>query len=356
MMSTIVSLNNLVKLRYVRARLLSSLSSSSSSPLPITEGTATVPAAPAIVPSYTLTYSNLHDEVVNLSRFISSKKNLYAITGAGVSTGSGIPDYRSEKGSYNMGHKPMKHQEFISTETDYHRKRYWSRSMLGYRAFQRAQPNPTHYGLARLERNGFLKGIITQNVDRLHQRAGSILVDDLHGRADKCECLQCSTQMSRRMVQQKIEELNPELAAIIKQIEIDVNDRETQILRADGDAEISSHIDYSTFTIYQCPKCSGVLKPTVTYFGDNVKLSLVTEIYNKIDTADGLLVIGTSLEVYSAYRFIVRASERGIPIAIINRGETRADRGGTKHTHNIVFRSDTDCSLLLSGVMEHLKL
>lgn len=178
----------------------------------------------------------LQREVGRLSAVLAPAKHLVAITGAGISTCSGIPDYRGPNGSYNRGHKPMSHSEFVSSENA--RKRYWSRSMVGWSNFSAAKPNDAHYSLALLESEGLLKHLITQNVDRLHQQAGSASVTDLHGRIDRAKCLNCGSATSRRIVQQQLCGLNPEFAERLSNIDVSAE------TRADGDVEIGIQ-DYS---------------------------------------------------------------------------------------------------------------
>ena len=176
------------------------------------------------------------DDILFLSEFLATSKYVVSITGAGISTESGIPDYRSPNGSYSKGHKPMVHNQFISDELS--RKRYWARSSVGWKSFSNAKPNHAHISLARLEQSNFLKHIITQNVDQLHQKAGSRNVIDLHGRNDIVSCLSCNKKSSRNIMQAQLELLNPgymKSTAIVGS-----NDK----MRADGDAEIGIH-DYS---------------------------------------------------------------------------------------------------------------
>jgi len=282
---------------------------------------------------------NKEEEVDGLISFFNGKSRVVVITGAGVSTQSGIPDYRGENGSYKKGHKPMIHSDFISKEAS--RKRYWARSILGYNAFSLSKPNDGHISLARLEMSGFVKSIITQNVDRLHQKAGSQKVCDLHGRNDRVVCISCAYSMDRRIIQKNIEALNMnhEVWSLIRRFSS--ND---SFLRADGDAELGT-INLDTFTIPNCPRCRGILKPSVVFFGDSVPPDRVHWCFEQIKECDGVLVVGTSLEVFSAYRFVLRADSLNIPIAIINKGETKAERMKLK---SLIYKSDNNCALLLN--------
>lgn len=283
------------------------------------------------------------DDIDLLLDFFRKSSYLVAITGAGTSTNSGIPDYRGPEGSYKKGHKPMVHQEFVNQE--FSRQRYWARSMVGWNRFSLAQPNNAHLSLARLESQGKLKAIITQNVDRLHQRAGSRNVIDLHGRIDRVKCLQCDQSASRRVVQQSLLGLNPQFRATIQQMQ-----KNQHLMRADGDMELEAK-DYANLVVPKCQKCSGVLKPDVVFFGDNVPADRVAEISAHIDKCDAVLVVGTSLEVYSAYRFVDRANKRHVPIAILNFGETRAERQKLDMIH---FKSEANCATLLKETVDRM--
>jgi len=284
--------------------------------------------------------SNLEFErdVDALCDFISSANSLVAITGAGISTGSGIPDYRGENGSYKFGHKPQTHQEFTSSERS--RRRYWVRSLIGYQAFSRAQPNPAHTALSRLEHSQHLKGVITQNVDRLHSKAGSVNVVDLHGRSDRVQCLDCGLTLNRRSFHQSLEDANIQFMARVRAT-LGANAANPAILRADADAEVNAFEDEGSngngngdgdgksagFCVLPCPRCgSGCMKPTVVFFGDNVNPSDRTKADALIAAADALLIVGTSLEVFSVYRYIKPSAERGVAMAVLNKGPTRLDR------------------------------
>ena len=192
--------------------------------------------------------------------------------------------------------------------------------IIGYKEFQLAQPNSGHYSLSILEKNNKVGMIVTQNVDRLHQKSGSINVVDLHGRNDIVECLSCKTEFSRRILQMKIEDMNPEITKNITEYYKEMNTLNKQIIRADGDSNLDGVVDYNKFCIPNCPKCSGVLMPQVIFFGNNVPTKRVETVYSELEKADGLLIIGTSLEVYSAYRFVDRAAKLNIPIALVNNG------------------------------------
>lgn len=282
-----------------------------------------------------------------LKSFFTGKSRIVAVTGAGISTESGIPDYRGENGSYKKGHKPMIHSDFVSKETS--RKRYWARSMLGYNAFSLSKPNNAHIALARLEYNGYIDSVITQNVDRLHQKAGSKEVCDLHGRNDKVGCIHCGYSMARGAFQKTVEtiNINHEVSSVVRRLST-----YESLLRADGDAELGS-VNLETFTVPSCPRCGGILKPEVVFFGDSVPLDRVKWCFERIEQSDGVLVVGTSLEVFSSYRFVLRADALNIPIIIVNKGETKAERMKLK---NIVYKSDENCASILNELPSILGL
>jgi hypothetical protein len=208
--------------------------------------TYNIPASIANADSHYFEISSPPDDIENevvekLRNFIQQSKYLMAITGAGVSTDSGIPDYRGPQGSYSKGHKPITHTEFIHEEAS--RKRYWARSMVGWQRFSVSKPNDTHLSLAKLETQGKLKYLVTQNVDRLHQTAGSKRVMDLHGRIDRVKCLSCHSHYSRRIVQDILKETNPSFTAFIQE-KLDVAGTAADKVRADGDMDLGA-IDYS---------------------------------------------------------------------------------------------------------------
>lgn len=232
-----------------------------------------------------------------------------ALTGAGVSEASGIPTYRDHGGKW-LGSQPIQHDEFVSDAA--RRRRYWSRSALGWPRVAKALPNSTHDALAELERSGTLSGVITQNVDRLHQQAGSKQVIDLHGRLDQVRCLDCSAIEARPTVQTWLETHNrlPSAASLN--------------IRPDGDADLPEQI-ISDFRIPQCSRCNGTLMPDVVFFGGTVPKPTVEACYQLIDASQGMMVLGSSLSVYSGLRFCRYAAERGKPLIILNEGQTRAD-------------------------------
>ncbi|RKR03321.1 NAD-dependent SIR2 family protein deacetylase [Kushneria sinocarnis] len=237
-------------------------------------------------------------------------RRLCVLTGAGISTASGIPDYRDESGAWKRP-QPMSHQSYMSSE--WARRRYWARSLVGYRLLAGAQPGAAHRELAELERRGHIEGVITQNVDRLHQKAGSRRVIDLHGRADLVRCMQCNLLIKRDALHEHLGALNPDWVNMEAEV------------APDGDAYLEE-VDFSRFRLAACPRCeSGILKPDVVFFGDNVSHPRLGRAMGMLERADALLVIGSSLMVFSGYRFARHAARLAMPIFCFNRGRTRAD-------------------------------
>lgn len=239
------------------------------------------------------------------------------LTGAGLSTDSGIPDYRSPNAPKR---NPMTYQEFIGDAAL--RQRYWVRNQIGWRHMHRAAPNSGHYALAHLEKAGALTGLITQNVDRLHEDAGSENVVDLHGRFDQVVCLQCGTVFSRDRVAALFDEANPRFAEQLAGLgEISLN--------PDADAEVDDEVLVRGTTVPSCPVCSGMLKPDFVFFGENAPKHKVTQSFDYLARADALLVAGSSLTVMSGLRFVRQAAKAGQPVVILNRGVTRGDEFAT---------------------------
>lgn len=229
------------------------------------------------------------------------------LTGAGCSTESGIPDYR---GPGSKPRNPIQHRDFVEKEST--RRRYWARSAIGWPRMAGAKPNAAHEAIARLEDAGRLTGLVTQNVDRLHHKAGSRDVLELHGALAEVRCLDCNVREPRDDLQARMLELNPSLRDL---------DVETA---PDGDAELSSPFIHE-FRVPPCLMCGGILKPDVVFFGGSVPRERVDAAFAMMDRASALVVVGSSLAVFSGFRFVLRATERNIPVAIVNRGETRGD-------------------------------
>ncbi|MEU7481143.1 NAD-dependent protein deacetylase [Lentzea sp. NPDC042327] len=233
------------------------------------------------------------------------------LSGAGLSTESGIPDYRGEGGSLRR-HTPMTYEEFTTSAAG--RQRYWARSHVGWRTIARAHPNAGHRAVTRLGER--LSGVITQNVDGLHQAAGTRDVVELHGGLDRVVCLGCGLLSPRAELDRRLREANPDFAATTTEI------------NPDGDVFLPEE-QVRGFAVVDCSACGGVLKPDVVFFGENVPRPRVEQCYDLVAVAKSLLVLGSSLTVMSGLRFVRRAAETGLPVAIINRGETRGDRYAT---------------------------
>lgn len=253
-------------------------------------------------------------------------RRVAVLTGAGMSTDSGIPDYR---GPDSPPSNPMTIGQFRSDPV--FRQRYWARNHLGWRHMDDTEPNAGHRALARLESAGVVSGLITQNVDLLHTKAGSRTVVNLHGTYAQVVCLNCGRTMSRQTLADELEALNPGFA-----------DRAERLggiaVAPDADAVVA---DTSSFRYLDCPHCAGMLKPDIVYFGESVPKERVAQAFSLVDGADALLVAGSSLTVFSGYRFVRHAAAAGKPIAIVNRGPTRGDGLAT-------VKVEAGCSELLT--------
>ncbi|NYE47813.1 NAD-dependent SIR2 family protein deacetylase [Spinactinospora alkalitolerans] len=260
-------------------------------------------------------------------REVLGRGPVLALTGAGVSTDSGIPDYR---GPDSPPRKPMTYQQFVGDAA--FRRHYWARNHVGWRHVHRTRPNDGHRALAGLEALGVLSGIITQNVDTLHEIAGSRRVIDLHGRYDRVVCLSCSRAVSRSRLAERLTALNPGFTGGVADVEI----------APDADAVLAST---RGFRVADCETCGGILKPDIVYFGENVPKDRVLDGYRLVDEAAALLVAGSSLTVLSGRRFVKRAADQGKPVAILNRGATRADGIAT-------LTVEAGCSPMLRALVE----
>ena len=232
------------------------------------------------------------------------------LTGAGISTDSGIPDYR---GPDSPPSNPMTIGQFTSDPL--FRQRYWARNHVGWRHMDDTAPNAGHRALAALEHAGLVTGVITQNVDLLHTKAGSRNVVNLHGSYAQVLCLGCGYTISRAALAERLEALNPgfiERAEAVGRLAV----------APDADAVVA---DTASFRYLDCPRCTGILKPDIVYFGESVTKDIVAQAYSLVDQAEALLVAGSSLTVFSGYRFVRHAAALGLRIAIINRGRTRGD-------------------------------
>ena len=235
------------------------------------------------------------------------------LTGAGISADSGIPTYRDDNGTW-LRNRPIQQQEFVQQPEA--RQRYWGRSMIGWPNVRDARPNTNHIALTEFERSGRSNLIVTQNVDRLHQAANSQQVIDLHGRLDRVVCLDCGTHYERDRVQQELTKLNPQHRGF------------ASAARPDGDADLSAQ-QVSDVNVWDCEVCGGMLKPDVVFFGGTVPRERVNRCQEALTAADGLLVIGSSLQVFSGFRFCRQAIDQGKPLVILNEGATRADELAT---------------------------
>lgn len=244
-----------------------------------------------------------------LAAFLARHPNTLVLTGAGLSTASGIPDYRDRDG-VRRGRQPIQGPEFRKIEAV--RRRYWARSMVGWPTLAQARPNAGHAALAALEYAGRIGPVLTQNVDGLHQQAGSRAVLELHGNIHTVVCLDCRTPMPRALVQDMLEAANPHLLGAMA------------VPLPDGDAQIEPE-SLGDFTLPVCPHCGGTLMPDVVFFGDNVPPARTAHALALMEAADALLVVGSSLMVFSGFRFCRMAAAAGKPIAAVNLGRTRAD-------------------------------
>ena len=253
--------------------------------------------------------TDYQDQTKRLQQFIQQHPRLVVLTGAGVSLASGIPTYRDENGVWQRS-QPIQHNDFIKFAAT--RRRYWSRSFIGWPHLAQVKPNQAHQALSRLEQQGLIKLLITQNVDNLHQRAGSQQVVDLHGNLTQVICLDCGALTTRTELQTRLADENPHLLGLSAEV------------RPDGDADLDE-TRLEQLRIPHCLCCGGVLMPDVIFFGGMIPAGRVQFCLDTLQQADALLVIGSSLKVYSGYRFCVRAKEWGKPIALLNPGWTRGD-------------------------------
>ncbi|KAL3786827.1 hypothetical protein ACHAW5_009232 [Stephanodiscus triporus] len=334
-----------------------------------------------------------------LREWMRNKQSIICITGAGMSTESGIPDYRGNKGSYFRGHKPIIHHEFMTSSSQ--RKRYWARSLVGYSPFANARPNSGHKALAELETRGLIGvdldectnfdrlgfscfghfldeidgkdvaarklSVITQNVDILHSKAGVKNCLHLHGRGDLIRCMNCGFTRDRKDYHDELARLNSdwlnEATSSVDGIGDGSKDGSVE-LRPDGDAELHPGVSYDEFILPSCSRCGNAkleedlqqeqrsfFKTDVVFFGDSVPKHRFDISHAAIDAADGVLCIGTSLTVHSAYRLVKRAIEREIPVAILNVGQTRVEREGLGNG-GLVTKLESPIGETLNGLVE----
>ncbi|MFD4459919.1 NAD-dependent protein deacetylase [Nocardia sp. NPDC058480] len=270
------------------------------------------------------------DAVERAAELLSGRRTV-VISGAGLSTDSGIPDYR---GPQSPPRNPMTYQQFVGDPV--FRQRYWARNHIGWRRMDAARPNPGHRAVARLERAGVVSGVITQNVDLLHMKAGARRVIDLHGTYARVRCLNCAKLISRMTLAQHLEAANPGFAE-------NVSARASGIeVAPDADAVVT---DTDRFRMVDCMACGGMLKPDIVYFGENVPPDRVEAAFGMVEQAQAILVAGSSLTVMSGLRFVRRAAKNGVPVVIVNRGRTRGDELAT-------LRIDAGCSETLGALAE----
>ena len=263
-----------------------------------------------------------------LATFLHDNASIAVVSGAGMSTASGIPDYRDRNGDWKQA-QPMQFGEFVGSEEA--RRRYWARSYVGWQRFSKAAPNAAHQALARLESVGKVDTLITQNVDGLHHAAGSRRVIDLHGKLSNVRCLGCDTVSTRADFQDDLRNANPGWHAAVHRY------------KPDGDAELATS-SHENFVVPDCRNCGGVIKADVVMFGENVPKQRVADAMQAVERADALLVVGSSLMVYSGFRFAKLARDKSKPIAIVNLGRTRADDIAD-------LKVEQDCSAALDAAL-----
>lgn len=255
------------------------------------------------------TAEQIENEAARLAEWLAQHERVFVLTGAGCSTGSGIPDYRDETGQWKRP-APVTWQALTGDPAVY--RRYWARGHVGWPKFKSARPNAAHHALAELGQRGPVHALVTQNVDGLHQRAGSPVVIDLHGNLGSVVCLDCGARSDRDALQALMEAANPGW------------DPGPAAFAPDGDADIAVEAE-AAYRPPRCLVCGGLLKPDVVFFGENVPRARLALALEALERADAMLVAGSSLMVYSGFRFARLAHESGKPLAILNRGATRAD-------------------------------
>lgn len=274
---------------------------------------------------------SLHQALAPLRDYLARYRRLFVLTGAGCSTASGIADYRDAQGQWKRK-PPIDIQTFMGGPLA--RSRYWARGMVGWRHFRQARPNEAHAALARLEAAGRIELLVTQNVDRLHQAAGSHAVEDLHGRLDRVRCTACDWHEPRQAWQDRLESLNPGWIAL------QAGDA------PDGDADLEG-VDFSAYVVPACPRCGGVVKPDVVFFGEMVPPERSARAYAALARSDAMLVVGSSLMLHSGFRYARAAAQAGLPLAAVNLGHTRADA-------LLAFKVDLPCDQALAAVVPTL--
>ncbi|MFU8813900.1 MAG: NAD-dependent protein deacetylase [Pseudomonadales bacterium] len=271
-------------------------------------------------------------DVEKLLDHLQPGRRIAVITGAGCSTSSGIGDYRDERGGWKRP-APVQMQDFVKQPGA--RQRYWARSMLGWPMMSEARPNAAHRALVALESYGVVSGLVTQNVDGLHQQAGHRQVLELHGALATVVCLDCGGRASRQVLQGRLERDNPDMLGT------------AAAAAPDGDADLAERADLTGFVVPDCERCGGVLKPDVVFYGDSVPKARVAAGHALVESAEAVLIVGSSLMVFSSFRFCRHAHQLGIPLVAINRGVTRADDW-------LAVKVDDDCSRVLPELVAAL--
>jgi len=272
------------------------------------------------------------DAAARLADWLRGRRRVFVLTGAGCSTASGIPDYRDGDGAWKRP-APVTLQGLLGNPAP--RARYWARSYRGWPTIAGARPNASHHALAQWEARDGVSLLVTQNVDGLHQRGGSRRVIDLHGRIDQVRCLDCGDLSGREAVQRQMAVDNPGWEAH--------HGHRVAAVAPDGDADVDG-VDFARFALPRCRRCDGMLKPDVVFFGENVPRDRVAGAQQALLQSDAMLVVGSSLMVYSGYRFARMAREAGLPLAILTRGVTRADALATLKLH-------ADCGATLHAAL-----
>ncbi|CDS03312.1 hypothetical protein LRAMOSA00714 [Lichtheimia ramosa] len=282
-----------------------------------------------------------------LDMLTQHKGRTLIMTGAGVSTDSGIPDYRGDGGTYvrNPKHRPILYHELLSSEL--FRRRYWARGFMGWPEMSKARPNASHHIMARFLSDGYVNHLITQNVDNLHRAAAQQQqqhdqITELHGSLYQVECLDCKSVVPREAYQHRLFARNPTWAAYLP---------EKPKINPDGDVELPEHMSYGEFDIAPCTTCSSRrMKPRVVFFGENIRKEVTTAAETMVRASSAMLVIGSSLATYSAYRLVRMAKEElGIPVGILCKGQTRADALAS-------WKIEMGCTNVLQQVQERLLL
>jgi NAD-dependent SIR2 family protein deacetylase len=269
--------------------------------------------------------------VLSLHEFVERYPRLFVLSGAGISTESGIPCYRDREGQ-RTGRAPILLKDFLGS--DYARQRYWARSLIGWPVVSGAQPNGAHHAVRALAARSRVHRLVTQNVDGLHTRAGNPDVIELHGNIGRVQCIECGERHARAAVQRMLEDANPAFLGM------------SAPAVPDGDAHIED-LDFAAFDVPGCTRCGGVLKPDVVFFGESVPRERVQDAARSLESADAMLVLGSSLMVYSGFRFCEWAAKNGKPIAAVNMGKTRADA-------MLALKVEAPCSEVLEELIEAL--